>query len=124
MQCPCNPQNLYATCCEPLHLGTHIASTPLQLMRSRYSAYAMRQIDYLIHTTHISTRKLYPRASIVQWANSTKFTKLTILNAEGDIVEFEAQFSTNNKPMELLHERSVFVLEQGVWYYTQGEHLR
>ena len=92
-------------------------------MRSRYSAYAMRQIDYLVSTTHASVLKLYPRTSIAQWANSTNFTKLIILYAEGTIVEFEAQFSTNNKPIELLHERSVFVQEQGVWYYTQGEHL-
>jgi SEC-C motif domain protein len=123
MNCPCTPTNLYAYCCQPLHLGTKVATTPEQLMRSRYSAYALQHINYLIATTHPSTQHLYPKKSIVRWAKTTQFLQLTIIYAQQTIVEFKAIYSTNNAPSQVLHERSVFVFENQKWYYTQGEHL-
>ena len=48
--CPCG-KGSYTQCCEPLHLGTAKALTAEQLMRSRYSAFALQQIDYIVQTT-------------------------------------------------------------------------
>jgi len=57
--CPCDSGKTYADCCGPWHAGlvqgVH-APTPEALMRSRYSAYGLGLIDYLLATWHPSTR--------------------------------------------------------------------
>ncbi|MCX5941275.1 MAG: YchJ family metal-binding protein [Cyanobium sp. LacPavin_0818_WC50_MAG_67_9] len=47
--CPCGGF-LYASCCAPLHRGERQAVTAEQLMRSRYSAYALGEVEYLLQT--------------------------------------------------------------------------
>ncbi|MCP4475976.1 MAG: hypothetical protein GY821_15710, partial [Gammaproteobacteria bacterium] len=47
MPCPCRSGQLYRQCCEPLIRGQQHAKTPLQLMRSRYIAYALENMDYI-----------------------------------------------------------------------------
>ena len=46
-KCPCNSQKNYAECCELLHKNITKATTAEQLMRSRYSAYAKHEIDFI-----------------------------------------------------------------------------
>ena len=50
--CPCHSGNPYGSCCEPLHLRAVIAPSPERLMRSRYSAFALKLIPYLYETMH------------------------------------------------------------------------
>ena len=45
--CPCGDGQPYADCCQPLHEGQPAASAG-RLMRSRYSAYTLQLIDYLV----------------------------------------------------------------------------
>ena len=47
--CPCGGV-VYRSCCGPLHRGDQRAETAEQLMRSRYSAFARGEIDYLLAT--------------------------------------------------------------------------
>ena len=54
--CYCGSQKSYKDCCEPYILGEKNPSTAEDLMRSRYSAYVVVATDYLIETTHSSTR--------------------------------------------------------------------
>ena len=49
MNCPCGTGKAYAKCCQIFHLGAY-PDTAEQLMRSRYSAYALRDAQYLIKT--------------------------------------------------------------------------
>lgn len=42
--CPCCSQKEYEQCCQPFLNRLALASTPEQLMRSRYTAYS--QVDY------------------------------------------------------------------------------
>lgn len=39
--CVCGSQQTFALCCEPFIKQRKVATTPEQLMRSRYSAYAL-----------------------------------------------------------------------------------
>ena len=48
--CPCQSGLRYKRCCRPLHQGAP-APSPEALMRSRYSAYALGLVDYIIDTT-------------------------------------------------------------------------
>src|SRR5678816_980837 len=50
VKCPCHSKKRYADCCGPLHKGTRPAATPEELMRSRYSAFALGEVDYLAKT--------------------------------------------------------------------------
>lgn len=54
--CPCGSGRRYAQCCRPLHLGQREAATAAELMRSRYSAFAVGDADYLLATWHPATR--------------------------------------------------------------------
>lgn len=66
--CPCG-QGLYAECCQPLHVGQQCAKHAEQLMRSRYSAFALQQIDYLLSTTAIGQQAMLNRAAIADGAS-------------------------------------------------------
>ena len=48
--CPCGSGNLLDACCGHYHAGT-VAPSAETLMRSRYSAYVLGQVDYLVATT-------------------------------------------------------------------------
>jgi len=126
--CPCGSDKNYVVCCQPLHLKKDKAKTPEQLMRSRYSAYALGDLgQYLVDTWHpdylggLSAEALNHRGSnwiglnVVQQSVSTK-------GNEG-VVEFVAAFEDIEcpSPRQFLRERSDFSRIDGVWLYTQGD---
>ena len=87
-------------------------------MRSRYSAYAVGLIDYLLATWHPSTGPGELELSPVKWMG------LEVLRAEvsGDagIVEFVALCRVNGRAQRM-HEVSRFVRQEGRWYYIDGQ---
>src|SRR5580704_19616031 len=48
--CPCHSGERYAACCGPFHDGTRVPATPVELMRSRYAAFARGLGEYLVET--------------------------------------------------------------------------
>lgn len=120
--CYCNSQKQFKDCCEPYIKGLKKAPTAEALMRSRYSAYATHQADYLVATTHISQRDLHSKEAILFWATSNQWQKLEVLNATSTTVEFKAYYSDHNKKPQIHHEFSTFIQEDGIWYYVDGEY--
>ena len=55
--CPCGSNVAYNECCLPLIKGDRPALTAEELMRSRYSAYAMKEIGYLLSSLHPDHRQ-------------------------------------------------------------------
>jgi SEC-C motif-containing protein len=112
--CPCGAAS-YDGCCGPLHRGERQAATPEELMRSRYSAFAVGDGGYLWRTWHPRTRPedvaLDPR---LRW------TGLEIIEAVEDVVEFRAHHDGPGGP-GVLHERSRFARRAGRWFYLDGE---
>ena len=49
--CPCSSGAAYRDCCAPFHRGAE-PPTPQALVRSRYAAFALGEIDYLYRTLH------------------------------------------------------------------------
>jgi hypothetical protein len=43
---------LLQACCSRYHSGAASAPTPEALLRSRFSAYALQEVDYLVRSTH------------------------------------------------------------------------
>ena len=86
--CPCGSGAAYKTCCAPLHKGEREAPDAESMMRSRYSAYARREIAYLIKTlapTH-PDRKM-PEGELhtllAAAARNQRYMGLTILDHRG-----------------------------------------
>ncbi|WP_113906779.1 YchJ family protein [Aliidiomarina celeris] len=117
--CPCGSGQAYASCCEPLHLQQQVAQTPEQLMRSRYSAFALANAAYLMQTWHKSTRP------VLKLENNPEWVKLQVLSssAKGNqgFVHFRA-FYHDGENLQMLDEKSRFVCEQGQWFYLDGDY--
>lgn len=90
-------------------------------MRSRYSAYATHQADYLINTTHISQRKYYSKSEILNWAKANKWQKLEVINSTENTVEFKAYYLDSKLQNQMHHELSNFKFENGKLFYVDGE---
>lgn len=128
MICYCNSKKPYSECCEPIILGQKAAETAEQLMRSRYSAYVVADIDYIMNSHHAATRPTKERQSILKWTKSLKWVALEIISKQNGLatdndgyVEFKALFLENGK-MRCIHENSYFVKENNIWYYKSGVH--
>ena len=122
--CICGSHKLIANCCERFLSGRERAKTPEQLMRSRYSAYALGGYgQYLLDTwlpatsSGLSAEQLSTRDH--QWI------ELIVLNKsqQGDsaVVEFEALYIGSAGVRQCLHEKSVFTRKTGRWIYVGGE---
>lgn len=84
------------------------------LMRSRYTAYALQNEQYLLDSWHASTR---PESISID--PSVQWIRLSILNSDNDHVEFVATYRLQGRAHKL-HENSRFVFEDGKWFYVDG----
>lgn len=122
MQCPCQSGLEYQDCCQPLHQYQKIASTAEQLMRSRYSAFVLAEIDYIVKTTVPLQQTLLNSKALYQWARNTEWDGLEIVKVVPEmdnnhaLVEFNAFFLHENKRMTH-HEWSAFVRIAQQWYF-------
>lgn len=123
--CPCG-RGLYVECCQPLHLEQQYAQNAEQLMRSRYSAFALQQVDYILSTTATGQQAYLDRAAIADWSKSNQWLKLEVLQHQPKLdkthalVEFKAHYCDQNqdgKQQHIHHEISHFVLYQQRWYF-------
>lgn len=119
--CPCGSALTYADCCARWHSGYSQgtpAPTPEALMRSRYSAYVLGLIDYLLATWHPSTAPGELELPPVKWLG----LEVRHAQATGDagVVEFVARYRDSGRGARL-HEVSRFVREDGRWLYIDGE---
>ena len=121
--CPCNSGKDYRVCCGLYHEG-EVAPTPTALMRSRYSAFALGEEDYLLASWHPQTRPSRVRLDPQQkWIGlSIKSTEAGQVDDVKGIVEFVARFKIAGKGHRL-HERSRFENIDGRWFYLDGDHL-
>lgn len=126
-QCHCGGSKSYEFCCQPLHYGEKAATTAVQLMRSRYSAFVVRDVNYLLATQHPNTRP--QRSEIVAGMVGCDWLGLKIVSLKGgkarDLfgeVSFVAQYTENGVSGEI-RERSQFVFEADRWLYMTGAAL-
>jgi len=120
-KCFCDTGLLFKDCCGLYLKDNQKAPTALSLMRSRYSAYATHNADYLFETTYISERKYYSKAEILKWATSNKWQKLEILSFTENTIEFKAYFLDSNAKPQVHYEFSTFKLANNEWFYFDGK---
>ncbi len=125
--CPCGSSKNYNDCCEPAIEGIKPAQTAEQLMRSRYTAFAVGMSDYLFNTTHPDHRQELSIELLNEQISMTTWNSLEIVDTEqgqeGDKegqVSFIASFSSEEGDAQL-HETSRFIRDNDHWYYVDGE---
>ncbi len=125
MICPCESNREFKSCCGLLIDHGAQASTPEQLMRSRYSAFALKNMKYIYDTTHPQARGEFDKKANQDWADQAQFTKLEILNssveANKGIVEFKAHFKLKDTDPAIHHEVAYFRKQEGVWYFRDAK---
>ena len=131
--CPCGSTQRYAACCGRFHRGLEEAPDAPALMRSRYAAFAVRDVAYLwrtLHATHPDrsrpeadvTREL--RAAVSQF----HYTGLKVLDARAPDAQgraqvlFLARLFRAGKEHSFL-ETSDFLHDAVGWRYVGGEPL-
>lgn len=127
--CPCFSALPYKHCCMPLHQGKKAASDARALMRSRYSAYALRKVDYLISTTHkenpaFRANKSVWQKSLLEFASNTHFQGLKIVEfQDGENLAFVTftAFLRQGSIDASFSEKSLFEKVKGKWLYKSGE---
>ncbi len=128
--CPCGSKKTYINCCKIFHDGKN-PTTALELMKSRFTAFVVGNINYIINTTHednieYSSDKSKWREDIQDVVNSTDFNKLEILEFIDGEEEAYVTFKLGLKQKGLdtsFTEKSKFLKIDGKWLYRSGEFL-
>ena len=122
LACPCDSGQTLADCCGRYHDG-HSAPNAEALMRSRYSAYALGLIDYLIATTLPIQQASLERQAMADWSSHSQWLGLAVESHEPHpsstihaYVSFTARWHDDAGEHQQ-HERSAFVQSQGHWYF-------
>ena len=117
--CFCGSAKSYEACCSKYINKNKTVETPEQLMRSRYSAYHLKNEKYLLQSWHESTRP----ESLDLTHDSTQWKKLKIISADENHVHFAAFFTQdtlNKEKIYALTEKSHFVKDND-WFYLDGD---
>lgn len=121
--CVCNTGKPYQLCCRPFHTKEFFPDTAEELMRSRYSAYALHLKSYLLETWHSSTRP-----GDFEFENGLSWQRLIIngrkkghKNHKEGWVSFTAFFQIGLEAGQL-QEKSYFMRDSaGHWCYVDGD---
>lgn len=125
MACPCG-QASFDKCCGRFITGGQIPATADLLMRSRYSAFALRDEAYLRATWFPDTlpEEELTNETDVKWIGLDIRKHQHVAGSDEATVEFVARFKVAGRAHRL-HEISNFVRQadaagQMRWYYVDG----
>lgn len=124
-ECPCGLSSSYTDCCAPLIRGAIFADTAEDLLRSRYTAYYLKNWDYLALTTHPAERGDALKKGFAGRGEGVQWKRLEVLgcknggraDSEGEVT-FVAYYAENGVEKSL-SESSAFLKEDGRWYYSE-----
>jgi len=121
--CICCSGKLFKRCCQPLLAGVAAAKTPVALMRSRYSAYALgRHGAYLLNTwlpeRRVGLSEIELSARSINWSRLELVAKSQ--NGNEGLVEFNAFYLDDDFNEQVHHEKSYFQRVHGRWYYAKA----
>lgn len=120
--CPCDSGQPLAACCGRYHAGTPAPSAET-LMRSRYSAYVLGLIDYLVDTTLPAQQPGLDRQAMATWSAQSVWLGLEVEQTEvlgGKPEHARVTFTARWHDTDGDHshqERSAFVQHDGRWYF-------
>src|SRR5690349_8434368 len=107
MKCPCGSGETYAKCCEPFIKGETLPPTAEKLMRSRYTAYTLSDVDYIKKTLAPESQSDFDSAATKKWASEAQWKGLKIMSvqqgSETDkkgVVEFMATYTQDGESFD------------------------
>lgn len=123
--CPCTSGKKYKKCCRRYHNGMSVP-TPTDLVRARYSAYALNLSNFIMRTTHPDNEDYDSnfddwRFRIESYCLRNIFNELEIVSAEEDKVTYRAEIMAFFSQSTTIHEESVFAEVNDEWKYLSGE---
>lgn len=120
--CLCGSGFDYQYCCGPFHSGAKIPATAETLMRSRYTAYVLRNAAYLQETWDATKRpeKIDFSREKIGWLRLeiSDIKKGGIKDSKG-VVAFKAFYSQDGEE-HVMNEISRFTKINGRWFYLDG----
>lgn len=129
--CPCRSGLPYKACCEPLHRGAREAPDAEALMRSRFAAFAKKEVEHLWRTLHPDHEdRQRERAEVLRAlkasAGTLRYAGLAILDRRPPDAEGVAQVLFLARLFEGSAERSFVELSDFAhdgegWRYLRGE---
>ncbi len=121
LACPCGSGIDYPACCGRWHHGEAAAPDAASLMRSRYSAFVLDELDYLLRTWHPTSRpaSLTPNPPDLKWLG-LQVRRHAQQDDSHARVEFVARYRQAGRATRL-HEISRFEKIEGRWYYLDGD---
>ena len=130
MKCPCSSGKAYADCCEPIITSKQKAKTAEQLMRSRYSAYALGHVDWIVESQSPDGRQFVDRKATEEWSRRAVWHRMEVVevkdgtadDTEG-FVDFKAYYTIGGEDITH-HEIASFRKEDGVWYFVDGVEVK
>jgi len=127
--CPCSSGKPYRDCCQPAHKGSLEPERPADVVRARYSAYAIGDVDFLWRTLHPKHEdRALPedlaRRSLEETSKAFKYPGLTIFSEKVDgasaVVTFRAKVFERGRDLSF-EEASRFELTGHGWRYLSGD---
>ena len=123
LPCPCGSGRTLQACCGRYHAGELAGQAPdaEALMRSRYSAFVLDRLDYLLASWHPDTRpaSIEPNEPGLRWLG-LEVKRHQRQDADHATVEFVARSKLGGRAHRL-HEVSRFERIDGRWYYLDGK---
>lgn len=130
--CPCSSGLRLHLCCGPYLKGEREPETPEQMVRSRFTAFALRDAAYwwkTLHATHEDRQQPEEaaRAGFLKSARECRYLALTIrdrqmLAPDRAHVLFHAKIFRGGRDVSFT-ERSEMVHDGTGWRYASGEFL-
>jgi SEC-C motif-containing protein len=124
-RCPCGLHLDYSDCCGLYLSNKAIPKTAEALMRSRYTAYTLGNMDYIKRTMQgkplvgFNEIEAAKRSESIQWLG-LKVIKTCQQDEHTGIVEFIANYMENGW-VKAIREISQFQVIHGCWFYVDGE---
>jgi SEC-C motif-containing protein len=126
MKCPCTSGKDFASCCEPILTKKQKAATAEQLMRSRYTAYATGNVDWIVESQSPDGRAFVDRKATEEWSRRATWHRLEVVETKdggaGDsegFVDFKAYYTIAGEDITH-HEIASFRKEDGEWFFVDG----
>jgi SEC-C motif-containing protein len=142
MKCRCGSDVVYGNCCQPYHMMKTPITNPIDLIKARYSAYAMNDMEFIIHTTsptsndyeHYMSSITSKEKTIRRWVKDLRFNfinfhmiRMEVVNSQVHAKNAQVTFRQlsirkDDNLMYPTEETSTLVMSsEGVWLYEKGD---
>ncbi len=125
-KCACGSGLGYELCCKPVISGAAEAKTAEALLRARYTAHVLHDVDFIVKSIHPDKAGDHDPEIIKEWANTTRWCGLEVIEVikggesdQAGTVEFRALFEKSKGQGEHA-EVAQFVKKDGRWYFLDA----